>query len=77
MSAVAANCQNVLGILNYCLLTLSITFDIGKRVIHSDMTDKKLIEVKKALNNDSMVIIIDFFIFLPDRMSEPSSNTLY
>ncbi|KAF3433073.1 hypothetical protein FNV43_RR24175 [Rhamnella rubrinervis] len=27
---------------------------LGKRVIHSDMTEKKLIEVKKALNNDSM-----------------------
>ncbi|PON50659.1 Winged helix-turn-helix DNA-binding domain containing protein [Parasponia andersonii] len=27
---------------------------LGKRVIHSDVTEKKLIEIKKALNNDAM-----------------------
>ncbi|XP_062110672.1 meiosis-specific protein ASY1 [Humulus lupulus] len=27
---------------------------LGKRVIHSDMTEKKLTEVRKALNNDAM-----------------------
>lgn len=28
--------------------------DIGKRVIHSDLTEKKLNEAKKALENDAM-----------------------
>lgn len=29
----------------------------GKRVIHSDLTIKKLIEVKKFLNGDPMVLL--------------------
>lgn len=29
----------------------------GNRVIHSTLTEKKLLEVKKALKNDAMVMI--------------------
>lgn len=33
-------------------------FLLGKRVIRSDMTEKKLSEVKRVLENDAMVIIV-------------------
>ena len=35
----------------------------GKRVIHSDLTEKKLMEVKKTLDIDSMVKIKIFLVF--------------
>lgn len=31
-------------------------YDIGKRVIHSERSKKKLLEVKKALNAEALVI---------------------
>lgn len=37
------------------LFILMILFILGKRVIHSVMTEKKLMEVKKVLNKDAMV----------------------
>lgn len=37
-------------------------FDLGKRVLHSAMTEKKLSEVRKALDNDAMVVILNFLL---------------
>ena len=36
----------------------------GKQVIHSDLTEKKLMEVKKTLDIDSMVKIKIFLVFI-------------
>ncbi|XP_070050181.1 meiosis-specific protein ASY1-like [Nicotiana tomentosiformis] len=36
---------------------------LGKRVIHSDLTEKKLVEVKKVLEQDVMVIITRLYEF--------------
>lgn len=39
-----------------CILHFGFFFSSGKRVIHSDLTERKLDEVKKALQKDHMVI---------------------
>lgn len=55
----------MLGSLNFGLVFLHFhfIFDVGKRVIHSDMAAKKLMEVRKALNNDAMVRSIKNSLF--------------
>ncbi|GFZ21143.1 DNA-binding HORMA family protein [Actinidia rufa] len=45
----------------------------GKHVIHSDLTEKKLMEVKKTLDIDSMVKIKIFFV-QPLRISENGNH---
>lgn len=40
------------------LFSFVILFVLGRRVIHSDLTQKKLLEVKKALDMDAMVVAI-------------------
>ena len=47
-----------------CLITFLSFIVTGKRVIHSDLTEKKLMEVKKTLDIDSMVMIKIFLVFI-------------
>ncbi|XP_060970804.1 meiosis-specific protein ASY1 isoform X1 [Cannabis sativa] len=52
---------------------------LGKRVIHSDMTEKKLTEVRKALNNDAMTSLLNSQFFCVgqdvDTNNEPQNKS--